>query len=347
MNDEMTNNQLKARIFISCGQASEEEHQIVQEIQNKIEQLGFEEPYVAINEQDLGGIKENILYENLEKSEYFIFIDFIREKIDENAETKEKIYRGSLFTNQELAIASYLKKPVCAFQEKGVKPLDGILQCIQANCITFNSRKDLPKLVVQEIQNKLRQSEWNNNWRDEIIFNRVNAEFDNAFDLRFKKDARWYHIEVINQHWKEIARDCVAYLEWIELPDGKKKSFELVELKWKGVITQRVSIPPKGVRHLDAFHIYFDSPNTAFLAINQFIIDTSKYSDEYLLTGAGDYKLHFIVFSNNFSPIRRTFYLRLGNSLGDILFTEKQDELKNPIRAENTSDIRAYHISGQ
>ena len=69
-----------ARIFISCGQSKESgELQIAREIRARLEQLGFD-PYVALEEQTLRGVRENI-FEQLRKSEYFVFVDFKREPL--------------------------------------------------------------------------------------------------------------------------------------------------------------------------------------------------------------------------------------------------------------------------
>jgi len=324
----------KARVFISCGQATDKEREIAVDIQEKIEQIGFEKPYVAIREQDLGGVKENILYDNLEKSEYFIFIDFIREECIPFKDDDEHYKRGSLFTNQELAIASYLKKPVCAFQEKGVKELDGLLSAIQANCIQFEDRASLSNLVFTTIQKKLIEGSWDTNWRNELTFEREMNEFDdNVLDKSNDKIARWYHIKIENRHWKEIARDCVAFLESIEFPDKTNKQLDLVEFKWKGVNQMRVSIPPKRYRFMDAFHVYTDSQNTIHLGINPILADFSGYIDDYTLTIPGVYKLNFIVFSSNFSTLKQTFYLKLGSTVNDVIFTSKEDDLNKPAPA--------------
>jgi hypothetical protein len=64
--------------------------------------MGFE-PYVAVNEQSLGAINDNIS-RRLVDTEYFIFIDFKIEKLENGS------YRGSLFSRQELAIATFLGK---------------------------------------------------------------------------------------------------------------------------------------------------------------------------------------------------------------------------------------------
>ena len=106
---------LRARVFISCGQSkSSDEVNIAHQISERLEAEGFA-PYVAVEEQTLVGLTENI-FGRLRNSEYFVFIDFIREHLT------TKLHRGSLFSHQELAIAAFLNiDAVIAFQEKGVK----------------------------------------------------------------------------------------------------------------------------------------------------------------------------------------------------------------------------------
>lgn len=141
---------LQSRVFISCGQRKgTDELTIAEEIANKLEKMGFA-PYVAVTEQTLRGVKENI-FNRLRESEYFIFIDFQRERlfyITDESFSDTSVHRGSLFSHQELAIATFLDHEVLAFQEEGVKKDDGILRFIQANCIPFSERKGLADLVI-------------------------------------------------------------------------------------------------------------------------------------------------------------------------------------------------------
>ncbi len=61
-------NKLRARVFISCGQNKDsEEPKLADEIRIKLTTLGFD-PYVAVAEQSLRGLKEN-LFERLSQSE--------------------------------------------------------------------------------------------------------------------------------------------------------------------------------------------------------------------------------------------------------------------------------------
>src|SRR6266852_3716225 len=90
----------RARVFISCGQSKgSDERETAAAIAKRLETLGFE-PWIAVEEQTLNGIKDHI-FETLGNSEYFIFVDFKRERFVETSD-----HRGSLFSHQELAVAS-------------------------------------------------------------------------------------------------------------------------------------------------------------------------------------------------------------------------------------------------
>src|SRR5437763_7178299 len=127
---------MAARVFISCGQSKDtNEVETARQIGQRLRQLGFS-PYIAVEEQTLRGLQENI-FEQLRRSEYFIFVDFKRERL---GDTSPSAHRGSLFSHQELAIASFLEIPVIALQETGVKRDDGIIRFLQANAVPFSDR---------------------------------------------------------------------------------------------------------------------------------------------------------------------------------------------------------------
>jgi hypothetical protein len=71
---------MKAQICLSCGQNPEwDESSFVQLIKEKIQSLGFDEPYIAVQIQSPRSIRENV-FRQLQESDYFIWIDFRREK---------------------------------------------------------------------------------------------------------------------------------------------------------------------------------------------------------------------------------------------------------------------------
>jgi hypothetical protein len=119
----------KTKIFISCGQKNGSiERSIAKQIEDKLINLGFD-TYLALEQHTLRGLKENI-FKHLVDSEYFLFVDFKREELNNSNN-----FRGSLYANQELAIASFLEKEVIAFQQKGIRHIDGMLSSLQLNPI--------------------------------------------------------------------------------------------------------------------------------------------------------------------------------------------------------------------
>jgi hypothetical protein len=82
-----------ARVFISCGQATNREKNIGLGVRKYFEDRGFE-TYFAETVNSAEALTENI-FRFLNNSEYFVFSDFKRDELS-GAQ-----YRGSLFVNQE------------------------------------------------------------------------------------------------------------------------------------------------------------------------------------------------------------------------------------------------------
>jgi len=295
---------LRARVFISCGQnKTTDEFEIALEIKRRLTGLGFE-PYVAVEVQALHGLKEGI-FGQLANSEYFVFVDFKRERLAPNC------HRGSLFSNQELAIASFLNLDVLALQERGVKTDDGILQFIQANATPFSGRKKLPELVVREVRKRVQDGRWHPKWRNEIILNREQIQFIDAHDVRRDKLARYFHIEVHNRHRSNVARNCFAFLETVVSVDSSKRiPFSTFESKWEGYTLPNAHIPANGVRRFDAFCIEHDNPTQLMF---KGFWDASYFLPR--IDSVGRYEMTYLVVADDFPPARTSLLLTLGSSL--------------------------------
>ena len=216
-------------------------------VADRLRSEGFE-PYVATAEQSLRALREN-LFPRLTDAEYFLFIDFRRERLESGD------YRGSLFSNQELAIASYLDKDFLGFQEAGAER-GGLIAHLQGNCKRFSSRDDLPNLVLSEIRNR-REPNWQNRWHVELNDKLYADEpFDELGTL-----GRFFHLRVTNRHRHRTAWNCLAYIRSvIDNTSGKPIDFESVELKWAGYVFPTATIAPRGWRPLDAFWISHADP---------------------------------------------------------------------------------------
>lgn len=310
----MSDNGIRAKVFISCGQQKDtDEVDIARGIKERLDKLGYD-PYIAVEEQTLKGVKENIL-KQLETAEYFIFIDFKREQIV--AKSGGPLFRGSLFSHQELAVASFLDIPVIAFQEKGVKKDDGILKFIQANCVEFTDRSTLPQTIADYAQKT-----WNPHWKNEIFLERDYKDLQDVLRIPGNRLARFFHIKVVNRNRWKSALNCLAYLKSIRNVNTQEEwFFETVELKWKGVNFPDAVILPNSYRCLDGFFVHHDSPNLAYTSLSPYV-DFTGYFHE--IKGPGDFELVYSVLSQNFGPTTAIFALHLGTRLEDIAFQKKE-----------------------
>jgi hypothetical protein len=295
--------ELRSRVFISCGQSkSSDEVAIAAQIKDKLYELGFD-PYVAVQEQSLRGLKENI-FEQLSKSEYLVFVDFKREQLGPTPD----VHRGSLFCHQELAIASYLEIPVLAFQEQGVKTGDGILGFIQANATPFHDRYQLPSVIAEQVQR--RKEIWDPRWRNELVLERDPTQYSRTQC----QDGRWcwfFHVGVRNRHRSKTARDCYAYLEKAtRLNPNADIPVKQVEFGWAGYSQPNAHVFPGRVRAFDAFYILEDLPTQL-----QFNVFATGSDFVPRIGGQGGFQLVYSVVSENFPEARASLVLTLDASL--------------------------------
>ena len=300
---------LRAKVFISCGQCKgTDEVTTAEEIAQRLVDKGFE-TYIAVEQQTLKGLKENIFNE-LSSSEYFLFIDFRREELAEG------IHRGSLFCHQELAVASFLEIPLMAFREEGVKPDDGILKFIQANCESFASTDR--HLLPDTIAGKIDQKGWKPNWKNQLVIEREPKQFIDAICAPIGREARYFHITVRNLNPYEHARNCYAFLkEARDLSTGRPLPLETAELKWAGYTLPNASIPPSSHRSIDGFFVFHSSPN---------LPNFSPFTDSTAfiphIGGTNDYELIYMVVSDNFGPIEAKFRMHLADAVEKVTFKQ-------------------------
>jgi len=295
---------LCARVFISCGQSKQsDEAAIASNVAARLRELGFD-PYIAVLEQSLRGLKENI-FEQLSKSEYFVFVDFKREQL---LGSEPATCRGSLFSHQELALASFLEIPVLAFQESGVKQDDGIIRFLQANATPFTDRHLLPSVIADQVQGR----QWDPRWRNEIVLERDPAQYGDAQFAGTQERGRFFHISVRNRHRRKTATNCYVYLEAVtRLDTATKIPLNAVEIKWAGYVLPNTHIPSHTARRFDAFYIRHHLPTQ--LQFNVFS-DSTEFIPR--IGGEGRYELSYLVVSDNFPPARASFILTLDTALG-------------------------------
>lgn len=307
---------MKAKVFISSGQKCEKERNTTKEISDYIKSKGFE-PYVATRDQQSRDIVYNI-FRNLEDAEYFIFVDFYR---------KEDMY--SLFSHQELAIWHYKLIDADTFDEslfycqEDVKVEVGIRAYMQNNPTIFNTHKRLLDLVKNDVKDRVDKGKWNPTSKNKLAIKVISSEGTRAMDMRNGQPSTWYHAVVSNLNKKHIARDCAAYVTEVSKLVGDtyqplKQQFEMVELKWRSLVSGRTQIPPNHQRGLDILHTYDSVPNMALLGFNPFIVDSTVIEHQYEIRDAGKYRISVELYSLNFPTVQQHICFTLDKTIQEF-----------------------------
>jgi hypothetical protein len=135
---------MKSKVFVSCGQHTDEEKQVAKDICVLLDSLGFE-TYLAISVQTITEINAGIIGE-LKNSDSYLLINFCREPLDNGT------CRGSLFSHQELAIAYALGfERLLIVNQQGVA-IEGMLRYIGNNTETFQDISDCCVVVQRAIK---------------------------------------------------------------------------------------------------------------------------------------------------------------------------------------------------
>jgi hypothetical protein len=141
---------MKSKVFLSCGQRPGEK-EVALKVGKLLENRGFD-VYIAIDVQTILEINAGIIRE-LKGSDCHLFVNFIREPINGG-------HRGSLFSNQELAIAYALGfERILVINQDGIRP-EGMLAYIGVNSETFHDFGDCCDVVERALD----RSRWTNDY---------------------------------------------------------------------------------------------------------------------------------------------------------------------------------------
>lgn len=299
---------MPAKVFISCGQASENEKRFASDLKRWLESEGFE-AFVAIDLQSIQDVN-NVIIANLRTSDYYIFVDFRRERIFGRHYFKDLFtsrFRGSLFTHQELSISYLLGFPEAIFLQEQNVQREGLLAFILGNARTFRNIDDALKLAREEVKNK----KWH-------------PAFSRAMELRWiplvgpfyyadhstRPPGRFSHIGKIGVKNKRIdlpAINTVARLEEIIDPQGQSHSPDTSSLKWAGEpgYSKLIFQGEEGV--FDAFGILDSNPLEVYLH------SASDFSPRQKITqgGKGTYILRYSVSAVGFPKCEAIIELNL------------------------------------
>jgi hypothetical protein len=284
-----------AQIFVSCGQRPAE-RAAAEAIRQTLCALGFE-VYVAIQAQSIEDVNSGIIRQ-LKRSDYYIFVDFAREDIGGQA-------RGSLFTNQELAIAYILGfERVLIFQQSGVK-LEGLLRYMGANATPFDTFEELPALLAATVAERT----WSPHYSRHLAATRL--RWDGVFPYG-QITGKFLYVDIDNRRDDMPAFQAVArLLSFGSEGAGIQPSPIRSHLKVTGALLSfEQTIWPNDHGAFDALAVDATDPTRIYL---NSALDVAPLPS--LLQGAGIYTLNYAVIARDFPMLRFSIQLTVTGDL--------------------------------
>jgi len=310
---EIVEKEPKARVFISCGQRDGEK-QYGLKCQEYLKGRSFE-TYFAEKVQSLDALTENI-FRHLRNSEYAVFIDFRRDSVGADGK-----FRGSMFVNQELAIAAFLQIESIVFHQSEVRR-EGVADYLIAKPVHFSTEEEF----LSQLQKETR--DWHSNWRNELAL----RSLIKIPDVKLKYPGQdaippgwqlsdmtdWYHLPVKNEHQDKYARNCAAYItEITDLGSGKITKPDSFELVWAGTGLYEKRILPQTASEIDAFYIVHSQDVIRF---HHRPSTSSQFSIPSLPMGS--YLITYLVISENFESVIKTLKIEFGGNKDQVKFSE-------------------------
>ena len=298
----------RAKIFISCGQASEEERSFAIALKEKLESRVFNfKVFVAASESTIKELDRELL-DHLKTSDYFLCINFCREIVS-NASKKECFYRESLYTNQEIAMAAavgFSSSNMLILSHRDIVR-DGLLKTIITNDCVFDNIDKLSELVFKKAQER----GWSSNYSRTIVpldvqFNNILYTWKEISKITGQRRCDWLAwVDVKNCRKDFVATNCMLHLKHIFDNEGNElPNDEPYPLKCCWVNGYSHTIFPEETVRFDLLAIEDKTHNV-------FLRSTADYHPrhDYIISGKGIYQLEYELCADMF-PIK-TFYVEL------------------------------------
>lgn len=290
---------MKSTVFISCGQDTAREKEFGEKLVEYFRNKGFE-TYFAEHIHSSKPLLQSIL-DALKESEYFIAWNPFRMM---NGEV------GSLFVQQEIAVAAYLGLPSLYFHDKGVDKTAGMSGALHLNGIEIDNTSRL-----EDELDKLTRK-WNNASKNQLFLKFGNEHKDiPLLSYPGSPPSNWYHLVVWNGCGYKHAKNCRAYADRIVKTNSRwdLSSEYKQELIWAGTGISAINITSKKKRDADAIWTLKGNKQWRFHSIQT----SSVYS--YPILGEGVYEIYYLVVSDNMPDAKLEVKLKLENDLAIIL----------------------------
>jgi len=285
---------MKAKVFVSCGQSRRKEIDFADKLKSWLSSKGFN-PYVAKQSQSIQDVDSKII-DNLQKSDFYIFIDFRREAI--KSKKHKTIYRGSLFTNQELAIAYYLKFERVIFFQQSKVVLEGLLKYMLSNGTIFSNYNDLFEKIREKIEEKLSNKDWDISYTRHLICEnlRWSSETNHTDHVGNNfPNCKALQIDIRNNRDDISSFNTVARLDYIECDGNKIDSPDKTLLKATDQPGFNQVIWPKNHCTIDLLLIDKGNPNNLYL-----LSAKDSRPRKEIIGNQGVYNLYYSVVAEGF-----------------------------------------------
>ncbi|HBN75526.1 MAG TPA: hypothetical protein DD473_06855 [Planctomycetaceae bacterium] len=254
---------MAARVFVSCGQATNEERQVASKVKEWLESKGYD-VFVALETQSLNDINAGTIG-HLRMADYFLFIDFPREEIvPSDVDSKlERKKRGSVYSHQELAIAYVFGFPESIFLKHQDVELRGIAQFQMANAAEFKDYDELPIIVQTLVEERCWSPLYTRHLRaTEIIKPQSPQSYDSLGNIR--NDWNFY-VKIHNNRTDAVAWHCVGRLTKLWYDGNEQQLHDKNPLSWGGRSGYESLIFPGDSESLSLFGVDQDQNRHIYL----------------------------------------------------------------------------------
>ena len=282
---------MAGRVFISCGQAYLNEKKLARNVASWFKSKRYS-PYVAIETQRTQDVNSGIINE-LKNSDFYVFINLKRE-IARDMNNKP-IYGYSLFTNQELAIACYLKFPNAIFFQQCGLSREGMSQYMLSNATSFDNDRELLKKVKEAVKNE----NWKPTYTRHLIptnpkwSREIPKHTDHVNNSYYK--CKVLQICIKNKRDDIASFNTVARLDHIECNGRKRISPDRTLLKPTDQPYFKQVILPKDYCKFDLLLIQRGDPKNLYLLS---MLDSNPR--EAIIKREGTYNLYYSVVAEGF-----------------------------------------------
>ena len=249
---------MSARIFISCGQRPGPEKEFCEKIKLILEAKGFE-VYIALEIMSILDLNNGII-SALKNSDYYLFVNFPREIVRIGC---KKWRRGSLYSNQELAIAIASGFDNCLFINHKDATEEGIHKYLVSNAPNFDTVDDL----ISKVESSMEKARWRPSFSRHLTLERLQWKQNVLFgDHTGSREIHILYGDIKNHRSDSCAYGVVARLKTIKQRDGlAEPSPDRSLLKATGFTGFEHVIFPNDHVSFDLVGLAVNGPPAAFL----------------------------------------------------------------------------------